>query len=77
MGRFSTKQLDEYAATFERDGMDVLRRHFPQATLLASRDGRLPLQAITMELGDAIIAMCPRRSNTGNSPIEECIQLPH
>ncbi|MGF6918754.1 hypothetical protein OKW28_002927 [Paraburkholderia sp. 40] len=36
--------------TFERDGMVVLRQHFPKTTLLASRDGRLPLRAITMEL---------------------------
>ncbi len=55
MGRFSTEQLDDYAATFDRDGIVVLRRHFPKATLLAWRDGRLPLHAITMELGDVMI----------------------
>ncbi|MGF6542689.1 phytanoyl-CoA dioxygenase family protein [Paraburkholderia youngii] len=43
MGRFSTEQLDDYAATFERDGMVVLRQHFPKATLLAWRDAFAPL----------------------------------
>ncbi|MGF6552443.1 phytanoyl-CoA dioxygenase family protein [Paraburkholderia youngii] len=43
MGRFSTEQLDDYAATFERDGMVVLRQHFPKATLLAWCDAFAPL----------------------------------
>ncbi|MBB5508231.1 hypothetical protein [Paraburkholderia atlantica] len=43
MGHFSTEQLDDYAATFERDGMVVLRQHFPKATLLGWRDAFAPL----------------------------------
>ncbi|MEX3791005.1 phytanoyl-CoA dioxygenase family protein [Paraburkholderia sp. BR14374] len=43
MGRFSTEQLDDCAATFERDGIVVLRQHFPKATLLAWRDAFAPL----------------------------------
>ncbi|MGF6673690.1 phytanoyl-CoA dioxygenase family protein [Paraburkholderia tuberum] len=43
MGRFSTEQLDNYAVTFERDGMVVLRQHFPKTTLLAWRDAFAPL----------------------------------
>jgi ectoine hydroxylase-related dioxygenase (phytanoyl-CoA dioxygenase family) len=43
VGRFSSGQLDEHAATFERDGMVVLRNHFPKPTLLAWRDAFAPL----------------------------------
>jgi ectoine hydroxylase-related dioxygenase (phytanoyl-CoA dioxygenase family) len=43
MPRFSAEQLDEHAATFERDGMVILRRHFPKSTLLAWRDAFAPL----------------------------------
>ncbi|WNC94505.1 phytanoyl-CoA dioxygenase family protein [Paraburkholderia sp. FT54] len=40
---FSNDELQEYAATFERDGMVVLKQHFPKATLNAWRDAFEPL----------------------------------
>ncbi|MFT4069718.1 phytanoyl-CoA dioxygenase family protein [Paraburkholderia sp.] len=41
--RFPSARLDEFATAFERDGMVVLRGHFPKATLLAWRDAFAPL----------------------------------
>ncbi|WP_256702240.1 phytanoyl-CoA dioxygenase family protein [Burkholderia sp. SRS-W-2-2016] len=43
MARYSTEQLDEFATTFERDGMVILRGHLPRQTLLAWRDAFAPL----------------------------------
>jgi ectoine hydroxylase-related dioxygenase (phytanoyl-CoA dioxygenase family) len=43
VGRFSTEQLDDYAATFERDGMVILRDHFAKPTLHAWREAFAPL----------------------------------
>lgn len=43
MTDLSSDQLDEHAATFERDGMVVLKHHFPKATLIAWRAAFEPL----------------------------------
>jgi ectoine hydroxylase-related dioxygenase (phytanoyl-CoA dioxygenase family) len=43
VARFSTDQLDEHAATFERDGLVLLKGHFPKATLESWRQAFTPL----------------------------------
>ena len=43
MRDLSSEKLDEYAATFERDGMVVLKRHFPPALLTVWREAFEPL----------------------------------
>lgn len=43
MAGFSSDKLDEYAATFQRDGMVVLKQHFPKAILSAWREAFDPL----------------------------------
>jgi ectoine hydroxylase-related dioxygenase (phytanoyl-CoA dioxygenase family) len=43
VGRYSDDQLDEFAAAFERDGMVVLRSHFPAARLKAWSEAFTPL----------------------------------
>ncbi|WP_246258142.1 phytanoyl-CoA dioxygenase family protein, partial [Pararobbsia alpina] len=39
----SSEQLDRYAAAFERDGMVILKHHFPKETLAAWRQAFEPL----------------------------------
>lgn len=43
MARYSTAQLDEHAATFERDGLVILKDHFPKTTLAKWRQAFAPL----------------------------------
>lgn len=45
VARFPANQLDEYAAQFERDGLVVLKNHFPVATLESWREAFAPLLA--------------------------------
>lgn len=43
MAQYTAQQHDEFASTFERDGMVLLKQHFPRETLTAWRDAFAPL----------------------------------
>jgi ectoine hydroxylase-related dioxygenase (phytanoyl-CoA dioxygenase family) len=51
VARFTAEQLDEHAATFERDGLVVLKRHFPKALLEGWRQAFAPLLAQRLASG--------------------------